>query len=659
MVAIRSLLGLVLATCFCVQVSAVVGPVNINLKSSWDHFYPPRANKANSMNITFRINKDIKFHDTIRIWYPTGESTVGENLKDKICEGLPQLNGELESPRFLPNSKYFEKYPDSKEKTICKLYSLEGTNGAFDWSIEPGNDKKLDDFIGNLFLRDKHGAIKEESGLGWWLMGTVMPALPVDQKERFEKLVMISRRQGAGFHWCYEEGFPGLVNDEKQRSIICRPTSQVESWRNGYNPLTYTTLADAGIISPATPGRYRIAVATTPEPEPVESESFVLPCSKVFDVRCTGFSGSDDDTPPEISFRTGEGGALDAKFSTIIIRFPKNLALTIVPDKTMIKINGLQLLNKPIFSTVDGCLVLTVISPVDIDSMSQARITFDKRFLMGLKPTEKESFVEVKTSSEPEFVRSEPISLVDVGGVSIFPNEEYTPCSLAFSISMPQDKAEGLTKFTICFPEVFSFDKVIDGKAILVEGKPLRKPAKFSNSVLELETVGDLKEKVLVFIDESAKMTSPSSGFYFFKASVDGGKPELFEIFIKPAKPRLNNLKVIKNSNMVVRMEFDFRASSLGSLSAGDWLSLGFPKGFNLSSFIEPEDVTIDKIPAESVRVEGQDLIIGVPKSIPASRMTQIKIKTIIDLSRDITLTDRLVLRSSKNDLVWASFINP
>jgi hypothetical protein len=641
------------------SVSAIVGPVQVGLRSSWYYSKPPRANSENSMYITFRINKDIKFHDTINVWYPTGEAVAGDDMKKSICQGLLQLTGDLESPRFLPNSKYFVKYPQSKEKSIYKIYKAEKPNGTIDWALEPGDDAQLDEFIGKLLQKDSNGAIEDESGLGWWLMGTVMPSLPIDQKERYEKLVQISRRQGVGFHWCYEEGFPGLVNDEVQRSIICRPTMEIRSSWKGYNPITYSSTIGTGIISPATPGRYRIAVATTPEPEPVESESFVLPCSWISDVKCFGFQDSNEEQTPEISFKTGEGGALDKNVSTIVIRFPKNLAMTVLPDKTMIKVNGSPLFYKPDVGLVDGCLELNVIVPVNIDSMTQAKITFDKRFLLGLKPTEKEAYVYVMTSSEPEFVRSEPMNLMDVGNVKIFPNEEYTPCSLAFSISNPLGNQQKSTKVSITFPEGFSKDSNIIGKSILVDGQPLNKPAKFAKNVLEFELTWNMSSLAMIYIDESAKMIAPSTGFYYFTVSVNGSKPEVLELYIKPAKPRIANLKVVRNNDMIIRLEFEFRPSSFGNLDKGDWVSLEFPKGYKLSSFVEPDDATINQVPSQSVKVDRQTLIIGLPTSLSVIRMSKFKIDTIIDLNKEFGIDDKLVLCSSKNDQVWAALIKP
>lgn len=654
--AIVALLAMFLASS---SVSAIVGPVHVSLRSSWYYSKPPRANNENSMYITFRINKDIKFHDTINIWYPTSEAVAGDEMKKSICQGLPQLTGDLESPRFLPNSKYFVKYPQSKEKTIYKIYRAEKPNGTIDWALEPGNDAQLDEFIGKLLQKDSNGAIEDESGLGWWLMGTVMPALPIDKDERFKKLAMISHRQGVGYHWCYEDGYPGLVNDQSQRMIICRPVTDVEGWRKGYNPIIYSSTIGTGIISPATPGRYRVAVATTPEPEPVESEAYVLPCSKISDVKCSGFTVTNEEESPEITFRTGEGGALDAKFSTITIRFPINLAMTVIPDKSMIKVNGVPLFHKPIDKISDGCLELTVIVPVNIDSMSEAKISFDRRFLLGIKPTEKETYIDVMTSSEPEHVRSEPIKLMDVGSVRIFPNEEFTPCSLAFSIAAPQGKFAKNSKISISFPTSFSKDRSIDGKSILVNGKPLTKPAKFSNNILEFAIAEDLTGIAMVYIDESAELTTPSTGFYFFAVAVNDSEPVFFELFIKTAKPRIANLKVVRNNDMIIRLEFEFRPSSFGNLDIGDWVSLKFPKGYKLSSFIEPGDVTIDQVPSQSVKVDGQTLVIGLPTSISVFRMSKFKTETIIDLNKDIAFEDKLVLQTSKNDQVWASLKSP
>lgn len=655
---IRIIVILLAMTCISNSVSAVVGPVNISLKTYWNLGKPARANKANAMSVTFRFNKDIKIHDTIRVWYPTSEYIVSENLKSSICEGLPPLNGELESPRFLPNSKYFKKYPQSKEKTIYKLYKIEGSNGAIDWAVEPGNDAQLDEFIENLLQKDSNGAVKDESGLGWWLMGTIMPALPIDRDKRGEKLIKISRRQGVGYHWCYEMGYPGLVNDDAQRSIICRPTMEVETWRAGYNALSYDSMIETGIISPATPGRYRLAVATTPEPEPVESEAYVLPCSKVSDVKCSGFTITDEEKSPEITFITGEGGALDAKLSTITVRFPKNLSMTVLPNKKMIMINNCILLGSPTVENKGDYLELTMIVPVNINSMSETKISFDKRFLLGIKPTGGEVFIEVMTSSEPEFVRSEPLKLLDVKGVQIVPNEEFTSCSLAFSISTPMDKVDKNSEISIKFPTGFSKDRSINGKSVLVDGKPLTEPAEFSNDILKFTIPEVLTGVAMIYIDESAKLTTPSTGFYYFAVSINGSKPEMLDYFIKAAKPRIANLKVVRRNDMIISIEFEFRPSSFGNLDVGDWVSLRFPKAFKLSNLIKSDNITIDQVLSQSARVDGQRLIFDVPTPISVLKMSKLKIKTIIELTSEISAEDEIVMSTSKNDYIEFVLMN-
>lgn len=152
------------------------GPVEVKLGREYPELTIARANRPNTMNILVKYDQELE-RGFVRIWLPIDESECGLG---KMCDETPKITGDIESPRFVPNAKYFEKYPKSPEKEYTKLYKITSRkdNTIETYQPEPCKDGKC-------------RLIPDPSGLGSWMMGTVMPKLYIDPAKREEQLKKI------------------------------------------------------------------------------------------------------------------------------------------------------------------------------------------------------------------------------------------------------------------------------------------------------------------------------------------------------------------------------------------------------------------------------------------------------------------------------------
>jgi hypothetical protein len=379
---------------------ATLGPVSVELNIKDDRQSAIRANKITSFKVNFRINKDIKVKDWVKIWFPVDEAS---NDKKNICDGLPKITGDNEHPRFVPNEKYFEKFPNSNEKLFGKIYEVFDKEIGFTrfdgcqckYETEKKNNLKI---------------VDDPSGLGCWIMGTVLPKLYRNLAKRYHQLVEICNYSALVYTPDSGVGLPLLKNTCNERSILITSPLDIEVWRKGYNPVEFNTSEKSGVLAPATPGRYKMVVATQPEPTPVESELFVLPCSQISIPFVTIFKAQKGNRKEmSISFTTGDGGALDKDVSTISIKFPKGVALErIKPEE--ITANNVKIKRIIEFSQTEGILTFEI--QIDVSNGEKVCMSINSQTnpFDNLKAGKYQ--IEVWTSSEPDPVKSSDFEVV-------------------------------------------------------------------------------------------------------------------------------------------------------------------------------------------------------------------------------------------------------
>ncbi len=393
-VAVSFLLAVIMFFVFRLgSTQAVLGPVHVELNITGERLGHARANTPTAFKIFMRISEGIHTHDWVKVWFPTQEAS--DDWED-VCGEEFVIKGHDESPRFVPNEKYFEKYDNPEEERVGKLYEV---------LDERDVDTKFYDCIDCDEVEEGYCRLVEDpSGLGCWIMGTVLPALPRDRSDRKVITMKYVHACSPGYNPCSEcMAYPIMIQDEKRCLFQLRSPVHVESWRQGYNPIDLVVSQSVGFITPATPGRYKIRVATEPEPTPVESDAFVLPCSQIsgFRVSCES-NDSDDNISVTIDFYVGEGGSLDAGYSTINIKFPNKFELPKRYGPSDIHVNGKPL--KVHAKYLKDTNTLSIVSPVNIDNMEHVNITIDSK--AGIPKPEESKMItfSATTSSEPESV---------------------------------------------------------------------------------------------------------------------------------------------------------------------------------------------------------------------------------------------------------------
>ena len=427
------LLSAVVAFALVSPVFATLGPVHVELNMVKPRLSAARANSLTAFKIHFRYNINIKIREWIKVWFPICESElsgVPVEIPGKICDGLGQITENKPGWRFVPGEEFFKKYPNSELKNYFLLYEIKDYKGNIEFFPLPdlSKFKPWQDIYGN----DKSPRlVKDPSGLGCWLLGTILPPMPYDTSDRMERIKTIDRSTSIGWSSCSCQ-YPLLINDARECSLTIFAPMEFQAWRKGYNSIELNTSKTTGILSPATPGRYYLSIATTPEPVPVESEAFVLPCSDISDVKLEDSSLAQPDTAFRITFNAGEGGALDGGSSTILVKLPKTFVVPkTIPEKS-IKFNGSFVSSKMKITPSDDGTLIEMIAPNDVNNFGKAELTFLSNCAINWFQSKKNVTVDVATSSEPNFVTSSPFVHTTNSSVSAYPNGEFQKGSVCF-----------------------------------------------------------------------------------------------------------------------------------------------------------------------------------------------------------------------------------
>lgn len=381
---------------------ATIGPVKVELNKTDDFQGSTRANTIVDCKIFFHFNVNIKVNDWIKVWLPLEEAQCDPA---KFCDLNPDLLIKNENPRFVPNDEYLKKNPNSNEKKFGKLYEVtDSKTGATNFLNCPGE-------YGNCCSDPNCKLTSIKTNYGKFLLGSILPKLPKDDSERFHRLAMILRSISIGYMPCTEcQGLPILKNTCKERSIEINNPLEIDAWRKGYNPLDFTISRATGVLFPASPGLYRVLVATKGEPTPVESEGFILTCSQISAPKVTLTNAvAGKNTGMKITFKAGEGGALDKDISTITVKFPKEIKIT--KEKSAdITIDG-QKIKKP-YSYKKETNSIVFVCPQNINSLTDVEIFIGTDAGITNPKNAGKYQIEVWTSSEPDPVKSEEFEIV-------------------------------------------------------------------------------------------------------------------------------------------------------------------------------------------------------------------------------------------------------
>lgn len=582
-------------------VRATLGPIHVELNTTGDRPSGVRANSVTAFKIHIRFNINIRVHDWIKIWFPAKEAS--SNIED-ICDGLPALNGKSEHPRFVPNEKYFEKYPGSEESKFGKMYEVmddrKGNTKFYSGDCSEFEDESV-----------KKNMIPDKSGLGHWLLGTIIPCLPKDEKERYHRLAMLIRYTSFGYTPCGEcQGLPILKNLCNERLFQFNSSLEVDAWRKGYNPMDFNSSKATGIIAPATPGRYTLFVATAPEPTPVESEAFVLPCSQISSPKVIiSTSEPDEKTAMTVKFNVGEGGALDKEYSKIYVKFPAeyNLPSSVNSKKAIITNNEVA------FGEVSVDRVQKIVSFktwANVDNNNEATITFTDEFGLTNPKTASKYQLEAWTDSEPEPIKSEPFEVGDLPMVVAKPDMEYSLAEYYMVGMVPKTWVKKGEEVTINFPKGTKIPDKISPSFVVVNKKPCTESIKIGENTITfvspIETTGFLKVRIL----KDAKIKNPPAGEYEFTYTKNGTKNPFARFTFTKSMPSVEFVTLTNESGCEGSgYKIKYIPSMTGDLAPGDTITIGFPEGTVLPRSIDSKNVTVGGKESREVLVSEKTVV--------------------------------------------------
>ncbi len=608
---------------------ATLGPVHVELNMWKPRLSASRANSLTAFKICFRYNTNIKINEWLKIWLPIYESGLPENpveIPTKICDGLGGID-ERPGARFVPNEEYFKKFDNAELKKLRQIYEGKDEKGGYNFSLCP-DVSKIENW-GNACQKDqgRFRFVKDPSGLGCWKLGTVMPSIPIDSAERMEVLKKIMRGISLGYSPCAEcQGYAIIINNCKERSYQENAPLEVEAWRKGYNSIDWNISKSSGFIAPATPGRYRIAVATKPEPEPVESEAFVLPCSDVSNVEFRDSISARENVRFSMNFSTGEGGALDGGSSTIMLRLPKNFVLPKKFPAKSIVINGSYVTSKPQIAADQ----LTLVVPTDIPNLGKTEIAFLDNSGVTINNTNESSTFEVSTSSEPNFIKSNPIKPNSTPFTSVVPNTELTNSWIRARCVL--DENEEITKgsqIKVNFPEGFSIPQKIDSKNVYVNDLVLATPVVIENNTITINSPTAIKVALTITFLKGSGLMNPSVGKYKITIDTDGKVRDCGEFETIPFEGSISSVELSESrATLPTKVKIDFTPSSRRMLEPGDTVTVIFPAGSTIPSEFDKQMITINKQAVLDAAANGIELVLKTPVKISVYEKTTI----IIDI---------------------------
>lgn len=631
--------------------SATLGPVHVELNMTKPKIAAARANTLTAFKIFVRYNLNLKIHDWMKIWFPVDESAAYDNPQDylkNICDGIMPIEQLQANPRFVPTDDYFKKYEFADLKNISKIYKNIDERGQTEYISLPNLNgfKNWEDICSSE--TGKSRIIKDPSGLGCWMLGTLMPSMPIEQTARMERLKVLSRGLSFGYSPCSEcQGYPIFVNTCKERSLQFNTPLELEAWRKGYNTIDFNTSKSTCIIAPAIAGRYRLAVADKVEPEPVESEAFVLPCSDISDVEFRDDGAAKENVKFTLNFTTGEGGALDGGSSTIMIKLPKNFVLPKKFPAKCIMVNDRYVTSQPQI-TADQ---LTLVVPTDILNLGKAEITFLDSTGITINNVDDPATVEVSTSSEPNFIKSKPFKPESSPFTSLVPNTEYSNSWIRIRCILDgnEEIAKG-TPFKIVFPEGFSMPQTIESKYISINGLSAVSPISVEGRTITLPAPSAVKGALTVTIFKGAGITNPGNGKYGITIDIAGKTRNCGEFIIIPFEGSITSVELSENrATLPSKVKITFTPSTQRMLDPGDIITVIFPVGSTIPTEFDKEKITVNKQPVLDASVSGMELALKMPVKVTVYEKTTI----IIDIGvtnpkrRDLYT---ISLRTSKGD---------
>jgi hypothetical protein len=337
----------------------------------------------------------------------------------------------------------------------------------------------------------------------------------------------------------------------------------------------------------------------------------------------------------DISFKTGINGELHGGTSTITVQFPEGTVLpnTIPASSVTVQVGNYQ--GHPSSSITPSGEIVTITMPTNLyaGNNAEVHVIFSTSANIQNPNTPGDTyFVEVKTSSEDNFVESAYYSImpsaVENLSVSVNPNTVSTVAeyNIKFRTSSTGALAKGSSYIFVQFPDATVIPPIISKSAVLVNQVEASSCDVLSDNVLKIGVPDNIgaSTDVSISITTAANITNPPTpGNNYTISLYTTGDPgtaisntySISESHITPATVTVMPNVVGVTASYVI----SFSVGSDGSLSTGDKIFIVFPQGTILPNTIPTTAITVNGAACiQSPTVSGNKLTIYAPQFISA-----------------------------------------
>lgn len=371
-----------------------------------------------------------------------------------------------------------------------------------------------------------------------------------------------------------------------------------------YNPFNFFIYKATGIIAPATPGRYKVAIATKSFPEPIESEAFVLPCSSISDVVLDPFPLKKSPSLFSVSFKTGEGGALDSYYSTIKIRFPEMFKVSDTISKAGIFINDMPLSKDAIVSRSGSYADLVLPLPVNINNLCDVQIDFGLD--CGIEMTDSGAFkLDVSTSSEPDFISTNDAKIPTTAITTLSKPEEFIISDIYVRMPLKDGKSvDKESKMELAFPAGFKFPIKSEETWIYVNGYHVKASLDHVKKIIGFECPTSISRLVVIIVPKDCRIVNPKSGEYRLYLKVGDKSYVCGDFKVGSSQAYIGFVSMSKRqAGVETDLSFMFKPASGVNLAKGDKITIVFPQGTEISEKLSNLQVVTDGVKAETVEI--------------------------------------------------------
>ncbi len=436
---------------------------------------------------------------------------------------------------------------------------------------------------------------------------------------------------------------------DNENSILFRTHIQLDP--NGpYDPVPITIADRAGFINSPTPGLYKIQVATESEPENVSSNEIRVVKSSITpaDVSLSNPAVAEV-SGYNVSFKTGEGGSLDARESRITLVFPKETNFPESVASGLIKVNGSPCSIEPNIHQISG--TFSFLTPVAIDNNGAVDIQISEKAGL-INPAQKGDYqMRIYTSFEPDAVNSNVYKIVRAGQKPlVVPPYASQIASYKFSVEFPKSLNDN-DLIEVYFPKGTTLNSFVPADSIIIDGTKCKlKPRVVAeDNKIQLYAPKKLAAgSVMIEFLKTAKIKNPDNpGQYTIKFTSQGNEGFLntdpYPILIKKIDITTVSVKPL-NAKATATWVLEGTLAYNGDLDKGETMTLTFPPKTICPSNISNASITFNGIPVLLATGSGNVLTIKTPDKVVSGGAFEVVIEPSSGIvTTEVSATDHTI----------------